>query len=185
MRAGVRLLGNLRYEERQLRQQNQWTCLCVREWSPGSMPSSPQSSWISVNQTEHANSSPPRDQGYSQGASKGGEEVQRNSKSARAVANTYHSNMFQYIPVKGIEASWPIEVGWRKRELRRTGAIEPGGEKNARKRITVQKSEWTLLLKDKTMQNGARQFSILKQHNYNAQIRNTLALLKHQRQSKL
>lgn len=87
-RAGVRLLGNLRYEERQRRQQNQWTCLCVREWSPGSMPSSPQSSWSSVNQTEHANSSPPRDQGYSQGASKGGEEVPRNSKSARAVANT-------------------------------------------------------------------------------------------------
>lgn len=41
-REGVRLLGNLRYEERRHRQKNQWTCLCEREWSPGSMPSKPQ-----------------------------------------------------------------------------------------------------------------------------------------------
>ncbi|ROI15965.1 hypothetical protein DPX16_14177 [Anabarilius grahami] len=59
---------------------------CKTERGP-SRRKSPQSSWSSVNQTEHANSSPPRDQGYSQGASEGGEEVPRNSKSARAVAN--------------------------------------------------------------------------------------------------
>ncbi|KAL1282625.1 hypothetical protein QQF64_001428 [Cirrhinus molitorella] len=59
---------------------------CKNEQDP-SRRKPPQSSWSSVNQTEHANSSPPRDQGYSQGASEGGEEVPKNSKSARAVAN--------------------------------------------------------------------------------------------------
>lgn len=70
----------------------------------------------------------------------------------------------------------------QSRARRRADPLKWGGERkssdkpeqlnqqreNARIRITVQESEWTLVLKEKTWQNGAGlpEFSILQQCNY-------------------
>lgn len=61
----------------------------------------------------------------------------------------------------------PLKWGGERESSEKTGAIEPGGGKNARIRISAGESV-NVGVKEKTRQNGAGlpEFSILQRHNY-------------------